>query len=86
MIPALAIIGFGRKRMIPLPVPFFLLWPFIVLALAVVGLASWLTRRQRTVRSGLAVAKIALLAMFHLSGLRVDVRSHDQTNVYFRFI
>ena len=86
MIPALAIIGFGRKRMIPLPVPFFLLWPFILLALAVVGVASRLTRRQHAARSGLAVAKTALVAMFHLSGLRIDVRSREHDNVYFRFI
>lgn len=86
MIPALAIIGFGRKRMIPLPVPLFLLWPFILLALAVVGLAGWLTRRQPAARSGLLVARTALLATFHLSGLRIDVRSRDQDNVYFRFI
>jgi hypothetical protein len=82
MIPALAIIGFGRKRTIPLPIPFFLLWPFILLALAVVGFVGWVTRRQGPSPGGLVVAKTALLAMFHLSGLRIDVRSRDHDNFH----
>ena len=86
MIPALAVVGFGRKRMIPIPMPFFLLWPFILLALAVVGLASCLTRRQYPSPRGLVAAKTAILALFHLSGLRIDVRSRDQDNFYLRFI
>ena len=82
MIPALAIIGVGRKRTIPLPFPFFLLWPFILLAIALVWLADALAPRRSEARSALALAKVALLAMFHLSGLRIDVRSRSQESFW----
>jgi uncharacterized SAM-binding protein YcdF (DUF218 family) len=85
MIPVLAVVAFGRKRRIPLPLPFFLLWPFILLAMAAVWLAGWFVRGQTREECGLALAKTALLALFHLSGLWIDVRSrdHDQFLLWF---
>ena len=86
MIPSLAIIGFGGRRMMPLPLPFFLLWPFILLALCVVRLARWLAHQDRVSLERLALADAAILATFQLSGLRIDVRSRKHNNVYIWFL
>ena len=82
MIPALALIGIGRKRKFALPLPVILLWPVIFLALAVLGLASLFVRRGTEEHKYLGMAKTGLLSLFQLSGLRIDVASRDRDQVF----
>ena len=81
MIPAIGLVLIGKPRsVVPLPLPVFLVWPVMLVALAGVTLAARLVDgRDRD--SALTVARCGLLACCQLSGLRVDVRSSDGTRV-----
>ena len=84
MFPAVLILGLGQERRIRVPFPIFLFWPVILvgaLVLAAVG------RPEGTARSGYALRLRTVLSIFyHLSGLRVDVRSQEGGGFYLRFI
>ena len=72
----------GRPRwVLPLPLPIFLVWPFVVMALGGVALAQRFVSRQATSFSRLTTVRFVLLAFFQLSGLRVDVRAHDGARI-----
>jgi hypothetical protein len=83
MMPALLIIGIGgrSRRLFPLPLPVFLLWPLVLFALALVWLAERLLRLSGADPSWLRAAKVGLLAFFHLSGFRIEVESSDGTRL-----
>ena len=79
MPPALLLLGIGRWRRWPLPLPLFLLWPLLALAYLCLG-AAWLFaallgRSPNRVRAGLK----GLEAYRHLGGLRVDLNSEGTT-------
>jgi hypothetical protein len=80
MIPSLLMMRFGRVRRLWLPLPFFLIWPFWVLA--------WLIWLIITLFNRAAALKIAVIQMmlWKLRGLTVDVNAQDGTQIYFRFI
>lgn len=83
MPPALLLLAVGRTRRILLPLPFFLLWPLLLLAWVGLGL-GWLVtagRRPAPLLAGVA----ALRALNELRGTRVDIRSHD-ASIYLQFI
>jgi hypothetical protein len=67
-------------RRLWLPLPFFLIWPFWVLA--------WLIWLIITLFNRAAALKIAVIQMmlWKLRGLTVDVNAQDGTQIYFRFI
>ena len=66
MWPSLLIVGVGRRHEFPLPLPLFLLWPFLLL--------GWLLIREWRARPVLAGMFGVLTLAAHLRGLRVDVR------------
>ncbi len=82
MIPAIGLILIGRARWtVPLPLPIFLAWPFVLVALGGVTLAERIIGRRET-RGGLTMVHGGLSALCQLSGLRVDVRATDGTRVF----
>jgi hypothetical protein len=86
MVPSLLILRIGPGRGIPLPLPLFLLWPFFALAALLVGaayLTVWLFGGETR---AFAKAHLAGRMLLNLRGLKIDVRSHDGTRVYFRII
>jgi hypothetical protein len=83
MPPALVLMRVGRARRLTLPLPFFLLWPLVLLAWVGLGLA-WLVTAWR--RPAPLVAGItALRAINELRGTRIDIRSRD-ASVHLQFI
>jgi len=86
MFPAVLILGFGEKKRVRVPFPFFLLWPGILVGAFVLA-AVGRPKGRRTRGSGYALRlKTALSIFYHLSGLRVDVRSQEGGGFYLRFI
>lgn len=83
MPPALLLLAAGRKHRIVLPLPFFLLWPLVLLAWVGLGLGWLLTAGRRP--APLLAGVVALRALNELSGTRVDIRRHD-ASVHLRFI
>lgn len=86
VIPTLAIIGVGRDRTVPIPIPIFLLWPLVLLLLALLalgGIVQKLAMRENTVWRATA----AMWRLFcSLSGFRIDVRPESGRGVYIRLI
>jgi hypothetical protein len=62
---------------LPLPVPLFLLWPFLGLAILVTKLAGILPSRTTADERGAPLVKTTISAYCHLSGLMIRVRSSD---------
>ncbi|MBI2919613.1 MAG: hypothetical protein HYY18_00850 [Planctomycetes bacterium] len=85
MIPALLLIGIGWQRRLPVPIPLFLLWPVAFLAVLATG-AVQLTRRLNRPAAETPLLPAPLEALFQLSGLRLDVRTHDGTGVLVWFL
>ena len=81
MIPALGIVQIGRRARFPIPLPFVLLWPLIGLAGLLLWPAAWLSGRGTEAARRLDFARRSVLLLFHLSGLKVDVRSADGESV-----
>lgn len=80
MIPALLLIGVGWQRRLPLPIPLFLLWPLAGLAVLATG-AVQLARRLASPGLRPPLLPAPLQAIFHLSGLKVDVRTRSGVGV-----
>ncbi len=75
MLPAFGLFAMGPGRWwIPLPLPLVLFWPVIGLALGVVALVDKVRGGARGTGS-LARARVVLLALCQLHGLKVDVRT-----------
>jgi hypothetical protein len=87
MLPLLATVGIGRGRWpaIPFPVPLFLLWPFVGVALVVAMIAGHLRAtedRDGPAGSGPAAAARQVVGMLcAVPGLRVVVDAADGTHV-----
>lgn len=73
MWPSLLIVGVGRRRWLPLPLPLFLLWPFLLLGWLVFGVGRLVTREWRA-EPALAGMYGVLMLWSHLRGLRIDAR------------
>lgn len=82
MPPILLLFRFGHIRWLYLPLPLFLLWPLMLLAVLILGLA-WLVTlgRSRIVLAGFLI----LSAMTELRGTSIDLRGQDAA-VHVRFI
>jgi len=52
MIPWLALVGIGRRRRFVLPVPVFLLWPFLALGWVALSVAALFAPRHRQAGRG----------------------------------
>ena len=84
MIPSIGIVRIGRKRGVPLPLPLFLVWPFLLLGGLILAVARLLVPNGTPAAASLDAGRLGLLTLFHLSGLRVDVETADGMNVRFR--
>ena len=82
MPPILAIVAIGRSRKFPIPFPLILLWPFVLLGFFVLGLAWFFLPKKSGAARYVLMAITALGCFWHLSGLRIDINSHDETDVY----
>ncbi len=86
MIPTLGLVRFGRKDGLPVPVPFLLLWPIIALAWPLLWAAERCVPARGRAAAGLRAARIGAGLLWHLSGLRVDVRSAAGETVRLRLL
>ncbi len=82
MIPSLLILRLWERPGIPVIVPLFLLWPFLLLGGLALGVAMLFKPHSDRARGILAVTT-AFLAM---RGLLVDVRDADGSRVYCRIV
>ena len=80
MWPTLLIVGVGRCHGLPLPLPLFLLWPFLLLGWLVFGI-GWLVTRSWRTEPALAGMYGVLTLWPHLRGLRVDARPQRGSGV-----
>lgn len=82
MLPTIGLVQIGTRRWaVPLPLPLFLAWPFVLLAFGAVSLSRGLVGPREHAVSRLAIAHAGLLALFYLSGLTVDVHAKDGMRV-----
>ena len=80
MNPATGLILIGKARWtVPLPLPVFLAWPFMLVALGGVALAERLVDGRDARHVMLTMARCGLFALCQLSGLTIDVRSPEGT-------
>ena len=79
MMPTLGLIGFRRLRWLPLPIPLFLLWPFVW---ACLGIARLLDRDRPVEAEKL---RTAMQVFRELRGLSIDVDTadHEQVRIWF---
>lgn len=86
MIPALLILKVRKDRNLILPVPLFLLWPLLAIAVLGAGIAYAVVPAR--VRSGrfFMATRLAGLTLLNLRELKVDVQSRDGTSIYLWFI
>jgi len=87
MPPAIALIAIGpASRWTPgLPIPLFLLWPFLALGLGSIRAAQWV-RRGLGFGGCLERVRAALELVCLLRGLKVDVRSAEAGRVLIWFL
>ena len=79
--PALALIGIpGPGWLPPIPVPLFLLWPFVPVCL---GIARLLDKNHPTEAAKL---RAAMVVFRELRGLSIDAETADERPVRIRFI
>jgi hypothetical protein len=72
----MALLGFGPGRWW-VPIPVILLWPLIFVALALVGLVELLMGSATLPRT-----RTLWLALWHLHGVKVDVRSSRGSRLF----
>ena len=80
MMPTLALIGIpGPRWLPPIPIPLFLLWPFVLVCQ---GIARLLDRVRP---AGAAKLRTAMQAFGELRGLTIDVdtANHKQVRIWF---
>lgn len=69
-------------RRIVVPLPFILIWPFILAAGAAAGLIAALRRR----RKGVVLAGTFCRCLFHLRGLEMDIHPRSGHHIRLRFL
>ena len=85
MLPAIGLVRIDKARWtVPLPLPIFLAWPFVLVALSGVAVAERLAPTRST-HSKLTIARDGLVVLCHLSGLKIDLRSTDGSRVFIWF-
>jgi hypothetical protein len=80
MLPAVLLVGAGRRRRIWIPVPVILLWPFWLL-----GWVVWAPARLLRLDWAHAL-RAGLVFLAQLSGLELDVETKDGTRIRLRFV
>ena len=80
MWPSLLIVGVGPRHGVPLPLPLFLLWPFLLVGWLVFGAGRLVTREWRG-RPALTGMYGVLTLWPHLRGVRIDARSQRGSRV-----
>ncbi len=81
MMPALALIGIpGPRWLPPVPIPLFLLWPFVLLCQGIARLLD----RDRPAQA--AKLRTAMQAFRELRGLTIDVDTADHKQVRIRIV
>ena len=80
MLPALLWVGVRRTRLLWIPVPVFLLWPFWL-----VGWVVWALLRIFQIPWARPL-RMALVVGLHLSGVEVDIDSADGDHIHLRMV
>ena len=81
MMPSFAVVHVSESRRVPpLPLPLFLLWPLVPVSLGV----AELMKRARPDQA--AKLRIAALVCCELRGLSIDVDTSDHKRVRIRFV
>ncbi len=82
---AILLLRLGRHGW-PMPLPFFLLWPLVVLAAPLVGLLRLVSPGQGRRSAAWRYGWIGLRAFGQLHGIKVDACTRDGQRVYLWFI
>ncbi len=81
MMPALGLIGIpGLRWLLPIPIPLFLLWPFVLVFLGIARLLD----RDRPAEA--AMLRTTMQAFRELRGLTIDVDTADHKQVRIWFV
>lgn len=80
MLPALLLVGVGRRRRFWIPLPAFLLWPLWLL-----GWVVWFVFEVFRLPWAEPLA-LALMIGNHMSGVKVDVDTADGNHIHIRMI
>ena len=81
MMPALGLIGIpGPRWLPPIPIPLFLMWPLVLVCLAIARLLD----RDRPAEA--AKLRTAMQAFRELRDLTIDVDTADHKQVRIRFV
>ncbi len=81
MMPALGLIGIpGPRWLPPIPIPLFLLWPFVLVCLGIARLLD----RDRPAEA--AKLRTAMQAFRELRGLTIDMDTADHRQVRIWFV
>ncbi len=81
MMPALGLIGIpGPRWLPPVPIPLFLLWPFVLVCQ---GIARLLDRNRPAAAAKL---RTAMQAFRELRGLTIDLETTNHKQVSIRFV
>jgi hypothetical protein len=85
MPPAILLMRFGWRGW-PLPLPFFLIWPLVLLAAFAVALLRVLLPAAGPKSAPWRYGWIGLRVFCQLHGTKVDIRSNDGARVYLSFV
>ncbi|MCK4413897.1 MAG: hypothetical protein KAY32_10150 [Candidatus Eisenbacteria sp.] len=84
MWPVLLVVGVGRQRRFPLPLPFFLTWPLVGLGWIVVGLGSLVSPGSPRRPGAIGMLYTALALFNHLRGAQVDIDDSKGAHIHVR--
>ena len=86
MPPALIVLRVGSGGWFPLPLPLFLVWPFIAIAGLMLVICRPFVREESRADLGID-AGLQMLSIFcHLSGVRIEVCSKDGTDIRIQIV
>lgn len=86
MPPTFLLLGVQWRFPLVLPIPMFLLWPFLWLAMLVARAGQWIVSKTREEAAFWPAVRNALSLYSELTGLKVQVRSSDGVGFYLWFI
>ena len=85
MIPTVGLLTLGTTRWwVPVPLPVFLVWPFVLVVLGTLAVGKQLARGKTALR--ITTAYIALRTFCQLSGLDVSLQTVDDFRMRLRLL
>jgi hypothetical protein len=86
MWPSLLVLGIGRRRRLPVPLPLFLAWPIVGAGWAVVGLAGFVAPGATRRPGAFGTLRTGLTLFNQIRGTRIDIDDSNGTHVHLRLV